>query len=239
MLQACLNGARTKSEHPLLPVSAGELAIAATQAIMAGADELHIHPRDAEGRESILPHDVASTLKAVRAAVPGVPIGISTGRWIPPLGEERFSVIERWTERPDYASVNFYEDECIRHIDALARNGVPIEAGLYSIEDAQLFVTSGCARFAVRAMIEMTSEDPDEALIEAADILDILEEAGIGCPVLLHGQEETTWEMVSEAASRGLSTRIGFEDSLYLPDGTMAADNAAMVSAAVGLLARA
>ena len=37
---------------------------------------------------------------------------------------------------------------------------------------------------------------------------------------------------------RGVQTRIGMEDTLRLPDGSTAADNAALVSAAVQLLSR-
>jgi len=37
---------------------------------------------------------------------------------------------------------------------------------------------------------------------------------------------------------RGVQTRIGMEDTLRLPDGSTAVDNAALVSAAVALLSR-
>ncbi len=37
---------------------------------------------------------------------------------------------------------------------------------------------------------------------------------------------------------RGVQTRIGMEDTLMLPDGSTAPDNAALVSAAVELLSR-
>jgi len=40
---------------------------------------------------------------------------------------------------------------------------------------------------------------------------------------------------VEDAFRRGWATRVGFEDSIYLPDGSVAADNAALVAAAVVL----
>jgi uncharacterized protein (DUF849 family) len=38
--------------------------------------------------------------------------------------------------------------------------------------------------------------------------------------------------MIAEAAARGYDTRIGFEDTLTLPDGSMAASNAVLVTLA-------
>lgn len=42
-----------------------------------------------------------------------------------------------------------------------------------------------------------------------------------------------TWPVLAEAVRRGLDARIGLEDTLHLPDGSPAADNAALVAAAV------
>jgi hypothetical protein len=55
--------------------------------------------------------------------------------------------------------------------------------------------------------------------------------------VLLHGEEELTWPMLRLAGERGLDARIGLEDTLKLPDGQPAVDNAALVRAAVAELA--
>lgn len=48
----------------------------------------HLHPlvRDADRKESLHPDDVARTHDAVPSAVPGIPVGLSTGWWIPPKG---------------------------------------------------------------------------------------------------------------------------------------------------------
>jgi uncharacterized protein (DUF849 family) len=43
---------------------------------------------------------------------------------------------------------------------------------------------------------------------------------------------------LQHAGVRGVQTRIGMEDTLTLPDGTVASGNAALVSAAVDLLSR-
>jgi hypothetical protein len=66
--------------------SADELARDAAAVRAAGANELHIHPRTPEGLETLDPAAVAHALVAIRAAVPGMPIGLGTGAWIQPGG---------------------------------------------------------------------------------------------------------------------------------------------------------
>lgn len=57
-------------------------------------------------------------------------------------------------------------------------------------------------------------------------------------PVLLHGLDQSCWPLLQHAGARGLQTRIGMEDTLLLPDGSVADGNAALVAAAVELLSR-
>jgi uncharacterized protein (DUF849 family) len=56
--------------------------------------------------------------------------------------------------------------------------------------------------------------------------------------VLLHGLDGSCWPLLEHAGVCGLQTRIGMEDTLTLPDGSVVTDNAALVSAAVQLLSR-
>ena len=69
-------------------------------------------------------------------------------------------------------------------------------------------------------------------------ILAVLAEAGVRKPILLHGFDATVWPFVEHAFARGFSTRVGLEDGSALPDGTVAASNAALVEAALGFLRR-
>jgi len=52
-LQACLNGSRTATEHPAVPLTPAALAADARRVLEAGASALHLHPRDQAGRESL------------------------------------------------------------------------------------------------------------------------------------------------------------------------------------------
>jgi uncharacterized protein (DUF849 family) len=45
---------------------------------------VHLHPYDAQGRETLAAEPCAEALRAVRAAVPGVPVSLSTSAEIEP-----------------------------------------------------------------------------------------------------------------------------------------------------------
>ena len=235
MLQACLNGGWPRTAHPRVPITPIELASDAVAVREAGADELHIHIRSISGIETLEPTAVANALIAIRAAVPGMPIGIGTGAWISPGGRLRHSHIETWTVCPDYASVNLNEDDAPEVIKLLVRHKVGIEAGLWNRHDAARFASEIQFESCLRVLVEMTSSDADAALQEASEVLAVLDSAGCDLPVLLHGQAGSVWRCVAEAWRLGMSTSVGFEDGSQLLDGAVAFDNAELVRVAIGL----
>jgi uncharacterized protein (DUF849 family) len=52
--KACLNGSCERGSHPTLPITPEELARDAAAAVAAEAQALHVHPRDATGRPSLV-----------------------------------------------------------------------------------------------------------------------------------------------------------------------------------------
>jgi uncharacterized protein (DUF849 family) len=78
--------------------------------------------------------------------------------------------------------------------------------------------------------------DGDTAV--ANELVAVVSKAGSPAAVLLHGYDASCWLLLRHAGSRGLQTRIGMEDTLVMPDGSQAPDNAALVTAALDLLAR-
>ncbi|MET9557702.1 3-keto-5-aminohexanoate cleavage protein [Streptomyces sp. NPDC006645] len=224
--QVCLNGARTRAEHPRLPVSPAELAAAARDSVAAGAGDIHLHPKDRDGRDTLAAPYVAAALTAVRAAVPGIPVGVTTGAWATPDPEHRAALVRGWTVLPDHASVNWHEDGADLVAEALLDRGVGIEAGLYSGTDAaRRFLARPSADGVLRVLAEVT----DTAPATAAALLAELRALGTAVPILLHGEDGSAWPVLRLAAAEGLSVRIGLEDALHLPDGTPAADNAELV----------
>lgn len=135
IVQACLNGARRSNYHQRLPLTAEEMANDGAACIAAGAAELHIHARGADGRESLVAVD--ATMLAVRRACPGTLVGVSTGAWIEKDEARTRSAIAAWRELPDYASVNLSENDAPAVIDLLHRRGVGVEAGLATVANAE------------------------------------------------------------------------------------------------------
>jgi len=211
MLQACLNGNRDTAFHPAVPRTPDELARDAKAVVAAGADALHVHPRDAAGRESVQPADIAAALAAIRASVPGTPVGVSTGWWIAPGGRARHVPIAAWQVLPDYVSVNLIE------------------------EDAPEVIALADAPRCLRTLLEMNEQDVAEAIAATEGIRAVLARAGLGLPSMLHGYEATKWRLYREALRRGLDTRIGLEDGKHLPSGAVAESNEALIRAASDL----
>ena len=232
LLQVALNGQRRPEEHPAIPTTPAQLAAAAAQCVAAGARAVHVHVRDARGRESLAPDDVARCLTALRSTAPGTPAGVSTGAWILADPEERYRTVAAWTAQPDYASVNFHEAGAERLAELLLSRGAGIEVGLIEPGAVRRLAQSGLAPRCLRLLLEPQEQDLDAALATVAMIERELDAAGIGLPRLLHGLDETAWPLIGVAAARGYDTRIGFEDILTLPDGSPAASNAALVAEA-------
>lgn len=229
LLKAALNGKRTREEHPAVPLTPGQLAHEAVLAVAAGAGAIHLHPRDAHGRESLAADEVAAALEAIRTGCPSTPVGVSTGAWIVPEVAHRLAFINAWEVLPDFAGVNFHEPGALEVARLLLSKGVAVEAGLWDVPAAERLRRSGLAGHCLRLLFEPAQEagDPHVRLkgIEAAL-------PGLEAPRLLHGFEATAWEFIGLAAQRGYDTRVGLEDTLFLPDGTRARDNAELVATA-------
>ncbi|GLW62929.1 hypothetical protein Arub01_11730 [Actinomadura rubrobrunea] len=236
MLQVCPNGPRTRADCAHLPVAPHELAAAVRDAVIAGAEDVHLHPKDASGADSLEPDAVAEAVAAVRAAVPGIRVGVTTGAWAAPDPRDRAELVRSWKVLPDHASVNWHEEGAELVADALLDLGVEIEAGVFSGTDAaRRFLAWPSAHRVLRVLAEVTDTDPQTAPRTAAALLEELGTAR-GRPVLLHGEDGGAWPVLRMAAELGLDTRIGLEDSLLLPDGTPAPDNASLVRAARSIL---
>jgi len=240
LIQACLNGARSRAEHAGVPVTAAAIADDALACVRAGAASVHVHPRDASARETLAAADVGRAVEAIRAACPGVQIGVTTAAWIVPDAELRLAAVRAWTALPDVASVNLGEEGALQMIELLNARGVGVEAGVWSLADARLLVDEGIDTACVRVLVEVESaQSPAEALQLAGAIDAILDDGLAETPRLHHGGDITAWTVIVAAMERGHDVRVGFEDTLVMPDGSIAASNATLVAAAAELARRA
>jgi uncharacterized protein (DUF849 family) len=234
-VKACINGARTPDQHPNLPVTPAQLAAAAVAAHTAGAQAVHMHPKTADGKDSLEPDVVGAAVEAVRGALPGLPLGVTTGFWALPDAQARYAAVEGWTVLPDFASVNWHEPGSQELAELLLSKGLGVEIGIFHAEAAESWASSDVARHCMRVMVELQGH---QDVTVADELLAKVHAANSPAPVLLHGLDESCWPLLEHAGEVGVQTRIGMEDTLRLPDGSIAPDNAALVAAAVELLSR-
>jgi uncharacterized protein (DUF849 family) len=235
LIQACLNGVTSRRQHPRVPYTPAEVADQARRAIAAGAQALHIHPRDPSGAETFEAEHVAATLVAVRDACPGIAVGVSTGLWVTAHdADRRMALIAEWTgeARPDFASVNFREEGAQELGDALRAGAIGVEGGIWSVDDAKTLVESEMAPDLLRVLAEPKEADPAKALDSALAIEQILSAHDPALRQLHHGAGATTWHVMRWAIERGHDIRIGLEDTNFLPGDRRAVDNEELVEQA-------
>jgi uncharacterized protein (DUF849 family) len=87
-------------------------------------------------------------------------------------------------------------------------------------------------------MLEQIDPDIDVTFATIEDTRAALSGVVPTVPRLLHGHGPTVWAVLERAGELGYDSRIGLEDSLTLPDGSQARDNADLVATALDILGR-
>ena len=234
-VKACLNGGRSAAEHPALPVTADQLATEARAAADAGAFAVHLHPRSAAGAETLDAGPCGEAISAIRAACPGLPVGLSTAAWIEPDPARRLALIEAWSPRPDFVSVNLHEEGAADLMRALPRLGIGVEAGVWTVQEAHHLVADELTVHCLRILVEPREADETAAVAVSLGIDRVLDEACITHQRVHHGQGAATWAVIRDALARGRDVRVGLEDVLTMPDGRSARGNGELVAAAIAL----
>jgi len=237
LIQAALNGGTTRADHQRVPLSPAELADEARDAQRAGAGALHLHPRDPSGEQTLEPQHVLAAVAAVRAAT-GLPVGVTTGIWtVDGNVRRRLDLVAGWMgpDRPDYASINMNEPGTGELAGLLTSLGIGIEAGVWTAGDARLLGASGFQDRILWVLMEPTSRVPAEAVATAAEAAAELARAGVTARQVRHGYDLATWDVLRAAIADGQDIRVGLEDTRVLPDGSAAAGNGDLVTAAARL----
>ncbi|MEP2980791.1 MAG: 3-keto-5-aminohexanoate cleavage protein [Lentilitoribacter sp.] len=233
------NGARrTKKDHPALPISISETTAAAIACQKAGADGLHMHIRAKDDTHTLDPGLYLEALQEMEHVLPDFYVQITTeavGQYSPQEQREvvrkvmpkavSISVAEMLSEGEDIEAKRFYswcaENEIsVQHIiydtDDLAR----IEK-LSLLNDAQttqlLFVLGRYTKN------QQSSPDDLDPFYKWATQQDAI----IDWAICAFGQGET--DCLLNAHKKGGKVRIGFENSLWNRDGSIAKSNAERV----------
>jgi len=236
MLKACLNGNRPPGSHPRLPVTPDEIAADTAACAAMGAAAVHAHPRDAVGAESLAAQDVGQAVSAIRLAAPSLGIGVTTGAWICPDPAARLALVAGWArlpDRPDFASVNVYEEGWREVAETLLAAGIGIEPGLETLDDLPRLLASGLLGEATRVLVEPYEPDVAGQLATAARLAESLVPVLGTVPLLAHGAGHGAWPVLRWAFAHGYDSRIGLEDTFAMDDGAPAAGNAELVANAM------
>ena len=238
------NGARkTRLDHPALPVAPAELADCARSILGAGAAMIHVHVRDDSGAHTLDAGRYRDAIAAIRAATgDDLVIQVTTeacGLYSP--GQQMGMVRDL---KPEAVSVALREicpdpdalEQAAAFYAWMRDEGVMAQHILYSPEDVMRFES-------LRADGVIPDERPFVLFVlgrYAGNLTgDVADLDGFVAAVA----DDTTWAVccfgVTEQAAIGASARsggharVGFENNLLLPDGSVADDNAALVRLAV------
>lgn len=241
-LMVALNGAtKTKADHPALPVTIPEIVATAAACAEAGADGIHAHVRDAEGRH-VLDTGLYAELQAEMARqLPHMQLQITTeavGRYSP---AEQRALVE--TLRPTSVSIGLREIMAEPDIAATRRffafcaeAGIAVQHILYAPEEVVRFgtlVADGIippARHQILHVLgryltgQRATPDDLRAPLQAQKHLGI----PLDWAVCAFGPDEHACLLAARRA--GGKVRIGFENNILAPDGQPARDNAAQVA---------
>jgi len=220
-----------------MPVSPAQLGAATAEAARAGAAAVHFHVRAQNGQESLASGDVARAVTEVRRQ--GLPFGISTGAWIISDPVLRLATVQEWTVLPDFVSINFDEEGAAELASFFLGRHLTIEAGVANRLAAEQLVRSGLGNRCLRILFEPREQVVGDAMAAVTEAEAVLDAAAVRAPRLLHGMNATAWPLVDAAGARGYGTRIGFEDTLTLPNGEVARGNGDLVRVAHARLAAA
>ena len=235
MVQCALNGSYTRDDHPGVPVTLEQIVEDAIACQRAGAASIHVHPRrPADGAETLAAPVHDAVIQAIREAAPGLEISCSTQEDIDLGGAaDRIAAVRAWTSPPDAVSLNLVEAGSIELGGALHELGIGIEAGIFTLEDADTLLAAPWANQVHRVLVEVIYEHDDRAAVELARAIDE-RVAVLDKPRLWHGDARANWAVVDTGLAAGRDVRVGLEDTIIGRDGGPAPNNAEQVAATRG-----
>jgi 3-keto-5-aminohexanoate cleavage enzyme len=244
------NGARrTKTDHPGLPITAAELARTAAECLEAGASMIHLHVRRPDGSHLLDPDAYRAATAAIRAEVGDrLVVQITSeaaGLYSP---DQQMAVVR--SVRPEAVSLalrelsqgDAAERSFIEFLDWIHRENILSQLILYTPDEASRLsklLQSGNLPFDDLPVLYVLGRYSAGQRSRPADLLPFLAE---GAPrfgswmACAFGPDEIA--CVTAAALLGGDARVGFENNILLPDGSLAPSNAAAVAGAAEALRR-
>lgn len=234
MIQIAINGNRNDQ---IIPKTTEPIVESAILSIEKGAGSIHFHPRDDSGNETLKGSYVDNQIEKLRTKLKNTPIGISTGEWIEPNLNRRLKQIDSWKNLPDFVSINYDEIGFEKVVKLISEKGIKIEIGLSSLESAENFTKTDLQGDFLRILIEPQEQILELAIETVNKIENKINNYYIKLPILLHGFNNTCWDLFILAIKKNYQTRIGFEDTMMLPNEEKAKSNMELIEQALRIKA--
>ncbi len=241
------NGARRgKADHRALPITIAEIVATATSCFDAGARGLHAHVRDARSVHVLDAGLYSELITELAGVCPEMMVQITTeavGRYSPE--EQRQVVVKVLPAAVSVALTEMIPDgetsAAARFYHWAAEAEIAVQHILYSPDDVQRlagFIASGVIPQAGLQILFVAGRYARNQESDTGDLpafLTVLGETGLTVDWALcaFGQSETV--CLTEAIKCGGKVRVGFENSLWNENGTMARDNCERVGQISGI----
>ena len=234
-------GRRTTADHPAIPLTAAAMARTAAECLDAGASMIHVHVRDADGHHLLDADAYRSVTAAIQAEVDDrLVVQITTesvGKYGP---AEQAAVLK--AVRPEAASLALRElapdDGAEKAFGALLgwmdRENVLPQIILYEPSEAvrlKSMIDRGVVPWRDVPVLYVLGRYTVGQTSHPADLLSFLAPdmpRYANWTVCAFGKTEAA--CVTAGALLGGHVRVGFENNLFQPDGSVATSNAGLVA---------
>lgn len=244
MIAVAPNGARkTRHDHPAIPITAAELANTAAACLEAGACMLHLHVRDAANRHTLDADRYKEAIRVIRKQV-GAELIIQITTEAVGIYEPAQQMQAVREVKPEAVSLAIRElcpagaDERVaaEFFAWLHREHISPQYILYSVADIQRFndlQKRGIIPGQAATVLFTLGRYAENQQSDAEDLLPLLNELNPDNSWWLCAFGITEADCMQRAMKLGGHCRVGFENNMLLPDGSISPDNESLVSLAV------
>lgn len=232
---------RTQADHAQLPINVSEIVSTAQVCHAAGADGIHIHVRDKMGSHTLDAGLYNEVLRELEVAVPGLVLQITTeavGQYSPQ--QQRDLVL---ATKPASVSISIAEmlsdgdtNEVIRFYQDCESERIAVQHIFYGVEDLEkyeLLLHSAELKTSFPHFLFVLgryAKDKESRPSELEPFTQWMSNISTKCDwaVCAFGRSETNCLIAADKL--GAKLRVGFENSLWNQDGSVAVDNAQRVA---------
>lgn len=239
------NGARKlKTDHPHIPLNAEELSKATKNCSVAGASMIHLHVRDENNRHSLSVDAYKEAIKEIQKAEPNIFIQVTSEAVGIYSAEQQFEMIHEL--KPNAVSIGLREirdlgeDVITDHFHKMREANTFPQLILYNDHDLNMYydwvkrkVIPGKAYPILLVIGKETLEGSFDNKVLTAEITDKLPASS--WMICAFGPNE--YPAGQLATKLGGHIRLGFENNCELANGSIAKNNAELISQMVNYLA--